>query len=110
MSFNIIVTTAFKKQAKKLAKKHQSLKLDILQLIESLEYNPIQGEPLGKNCYKIRMAITSKGKGKSGGSRVITSVKIIEHNVYLLSIFDKSLQENITDKEIDKLLKLAGLL
>ncbi|MFN8255404.1 MAG: type II toxin-antitoxin system RelE/ParE family toxin [Bacteroidales bacterium] len=64
---------------------------------------------MGKDCYKIRMAIASKNKGKSGGSRVITCVKVVEHHVYLLSIYDKSDKENISDKELDALLGLAGL-
>lgn len=55
------------------------------------------------------MAITSKAKGKSGGSRVITCVKIVEQNVYLIAIYDKSVKESIADKELDELLALAGL-
>lgn len=110
MSFNVIVTTGFKKHAKSIGKKHHSLKSDIEALIGSLEQNPIQGEPLGKDCYKIRMAITSKGKGKSGGSRVITCVKVVEQGVYLLTIYDKSEKESISDKELDEMHKIAGLL
>jgi len=109
MSFNVVVTSGFKKHAKGIAKKHRSLKTDIAELIDSLEQDPTQGEPLGKDCYKVRMAITSKGKGKSGGSRVITCVKVIEEHVYLLSIYDKSDKESISDKELDELLRLAGL-
>lgn len=110
MNFNVIVTTVFKKHAKSIGKKHHSLKSDIEALIVSLEHDPTQGEPLGKDCYKVRMAITSKGKGKSGGSRVITCVKVVDHDVYLLTIYDKSDKESISDKELDELLKLAGLL
>ena len=109
MSFNIIVTSGFKKQAKRIAKKYKSIKLDLSKLIDSLQENPTQGTALGKDCYKLRMAITSKGKGKSGGSRVITCVKIVEQDVYLLSIYDKSEKENISDKELDELIVLAGL-
>jgi hypothetical protein len=110
LTINVVVTTGFKKHAKSIGKKHPSLKSDIEALISSLEEEPIQGEPLGKDCYKVRMAITSKGKGKSGGSRVITCVKVVDQDVYLLSIFDKSDKENISDKELDALLKVAGLL
>lgn len=109
MSFNIVVTDGFKKHAKSIAKKHRSLKSDLNKLIDSLEENPTQGEALGKDCYKVRMAITSKGKGKSGGSRVITCVKIVNQTAFLLTIFDKSDKENISDKELDELLRLAGL-
>jgi len=110
MSFSIVVTDGFKKHAKSIAKKHRSLKSDLNKLIDSLEENPTQGEALGKDCYKLRMAITSKGKGKSGGSRVITCVKIVKQTVYLLAIYDKSGKENISDKELDELLHLAILL
>jgi len=110
MSFNIVVTDGFKKHAKSIAKKHRSLKSDLKKLIASLKDDPGQGEPLGKDCYKIRMAITSKGKGKSGGSRVITCVKVINQTAYLLTIYDKSEKESISDKELDELLRLAGLL
>lgn len=109
MNFNIIVTSGFEKQAKRIAKKHHSLRSDLLKLVDALEENPIQGESLGKNCYKVRMAITSKSKGKSGGSRVITCVKLAERNIYLLAIYDKSTKESIDDKELDELLGLVGL-
>ncbi len=55
------------------------------------------------------MAISSKGKGKSGGSRVITCVKVVNEDIYLLAIYDKSDKENISDKELDLLLQIAGL-
>jgi hypothetical protein len=58
------------------------------------------GTPLGHDCFKIRMAITAKGKGKSGGARVITHVQVTKEHIFLLSIYDKSEAENITDKEL----------
>jgi len=105
-----MVTTGFKKHAKSIGKKHRSLKADIATFIDSLEQDHLQGEPLGKDCYKVRMAITSKGKGKSGSSRVITCVKVVGQDVYLLFIYDKSDKETISDKELDKLLVMAGLM
>jgi len=110
MSFNIYTTDFFDKGLKKLSKKYPSIKNDYQALVDSLKQEPKQGLALGKDCYKIRMAITSKGKGKSGGSRVISCVKIVAGSVFLLSIFDKSDKESISDKELDKLLRLAGLL
>jgi hypothetical protein len=44
------------------------------------------------------------------GSRVIFCVKIVANSVFLLSIFDKGDKENISDKELKELLRLAGLL
>lgn len=106
MSYKLIVTPNFEKDLKPLLKKHKSLKSDLVRLIESLENDPIQGIPLGKNCYKIRLAISSKGKGKSGGARVITHVVFQDDTVYFLSIYDKSDRESLTDKEILELVKL----
>jgi len=108
MSFSVLYTRNFLKEAKRLAKKYKSLKIDIANLIESLEQDPTQGVSLGKSCYKIRMGITSKGKGKSGGSRVVTCVFIAETEVHLLTIYDKSDKEDISDKELKTLLDKVG--
>lgn len=105
MSFEVVYTDNFEKEVKRLAKKYRSLKTDIKELISALEHNPTQGTSIGKDCYKIRMAISSKGKGKSGGARVITHVYISGKLVYLLSIYDKSDQDNISDKELEALLR-----
>ena len=106
MSYNIIATPEFLKEAKKLGKKYRSLKEDLAVLIEELQQNPTLGTALADNCHKIRLAIKSKGKGKSGGARVITHLFIKNETVYLLSLYDKSEQNSISDKEIKDLLKL----
>ena len=106
MSYKLSITPAFIKALKPLLKKYKSLKNDLKELFESIEENPIQGSYLGHDCYKIRLAITSKHKGKSGGARVITCVKISAENVFLLTIYDKSDIESISDKEINELLGL----
>jgi mRNA-degrading endonuclease RelE of RelBE toxin-antitoxin system len=72
MSYNVLTIPPFDKQLKRLAKKYPSLKNEFAELLESLEQEPEQGTNLGNNCYKIRIAIASKGKGKSSGARVIT--------------------------------------
>lgn len=108
MSYNIIAVPTFRKELKRLAKKYSSLKVDFAKLFENLEINPTQGTPLGKNCFKIRLAITSKGKGKSGGGRVITNFVIADQTVYLLSIYDKSEKINLSDKELEELLKTVS--
>jgi mRNA-degrading endonuclease RelE of RelBE toxin-antitoxin system len=104
MSFNIEVTNKFKRRLKLLLRKFPSLKQELSALINSLEENPMQGTPMGHNCYKIRLAIKSKGKGKSGGARIITHVYVTKTIVYLLTIYDKSEQENISDNELKELL------
>ena len=107
MSYKVIVTDSFKRDTKHLQKKYNSAKSDIFNLIELLEENPLQGSSLGKNCYKIRMAISSKGKGKSGGARIVTCVKVVNTTVFLLSIYDKSEKESFTEEELDAMIELA---
>ena len=105
MNYNVIVSADFDKELKSLVKKYPSLKKEYAELYQSLEITPNQGTALGKNCFKIRIAIRSKGTGKSGGARVITHVKIIKQTVYLLSIYDKSEQSTITDKVLELRIK-----
>jgi mRNA-degrading endonuclease RelE of RelBE toxin-antitoxin system len=107
MSYKVKFIPKFEKELKHLSKKFPSLKSDFSLLLKSLKENPSQGTSLGNECYKIRMAIASKGKGKSGGARVITCFKIVHGTVFLLTIFDKSEQENISDRELSELLKFT---
>jgi len=107
MSYSVKTLPKFEKSLKKLAKKYPSLKAEYINLIQSLKENPEQGKTLGKNCFKIRLAIKSKGKGKSGGARVITNFVIADDTVFLLSIYDKADKENLTDKELKELLQLV---
>ena len=106
MNFEVIVTEPFERKFKRLSKKYKSLKSDLKPLVESLVETPEQGVPLGKDCYKIRLAISSKGKGKSGGARIITLVRILKGRVFLMDIFDKSEQSNISDKELQRLIEV----
>ena len=108
MSFNIIPVSSFEKDLKKLAKKYPSLKRDYAELLDELENNPKSGVPIGKNCYKIRLSIASKGKGKSGGARVITHliVSIEGEFLYLLKIYDKGEQVTVSEQELKYLLTL----
>ena len=94
----------FDREARRLSKKYSSLGSEIDELAEKLRQNPTMGTPLGRSCYKIRLAIASKGKGKSGGARVITHYYIRGETIYLLSIYDKAEQENISEERIDELL------
>ncbi|MBZ0204784.1 MAG: type II toxin-antitoxin system RelE/ParE family toxin [Flavobacteriales bacterium] len=103
----VVVTANFKRRYKPLAKRYHSLEQDLLDLIASLEVNPAQGTPLGKNCFKIRIAIRSKGGGKSGGARAITYVRLLKDKVYLLTIYDKADRASLTRKELEAL--LSGL-
>ncbi|MGB3776870.1 MAG: type II toxin-antitoxin system RelE/ParE family toxin [Tunicatimonas sp.] len=105
MNFRVVYTDNFERALKRLARKYRSMRDDLEVLIDSLEEDPIQGTALGKDCYKIRLAIKSKGKGKSGGARIVTHVYVSDQQVYLLTLYDKSEKENISDKELQNLLE-----
>ena len=105
MKFKVELTDHFKKEAKRLLKKYPSLKNELIELFDFLEENPELGTSLGNNIYKIRLAISSKGKGKSGGARIITYVAITDETVLLLSIYNKSETENLSISEIQEILK-----
>ncbi|MBS1904096.1 MAG: type II toxin-antitoxin system RelE/ParE family toxin [Bacteroidetes bacterium] len=104
MSYKVVATARFEKMAKRLAKKFPSLISDLTSLLRVLSATPAHGTPLGKNVDKIRLAIASKGKGKSGGTRVISYVHISAETVYLLAIYDKSEVAAISDREILRML------
>jgi hypothetical protein len=88
-----------------LASYKLGLKGELLQLVQELKENPEQGTAIGKSCFKIRIAIAAKGKGKSDGARIITNFVIADETIYLLSIYDKSEKDNISDTELNELLK-----
>jgi hypothetical protein len=75
-------------------------------MVTTLRNNPEQGTAIGAGCFKIQLAIRSKGKGKSGGGRVITYVALVDEVVYLLTIYDKSEQEGISRNELLELRKM----
>lgn len=110
MSVIVRVAKSFKVLAKPLLKKYVSLKDELLQLEQNLLINPKLGIPLGNDSYKIRLAVRSKGKGKSGGLRIISHInsevigviESVDENIIvtLISIYDKSETSNISDKEL----------
>lgn len=105
MSYSIELSDNFKKEAKRLIKKYPSLKTELAELFTKLEENPTTGIPLGNDIYKIRLAIASKNKGKSGGARILSFVKVTQTTVLLFSIYSKGEVDNLTDKEIQELIK-----
>lgn len=105
MSYNIELSANFKKEAKKLVKKFPSLKSELVNLFAELEENPTLGIPLGNDIYKIRLSVASKNKGKSGGARVMSFVKVIDTTVLLFSIYSKGDKDSISDKDIQELIK-----
>jgi mRNA-degrading endonuclease RelE of RelBE toxin-antitoxin system len=109
MSFSVIPSDKFKKEAKRLSKKYSSLKEELAALNDTLTNKPETGTPLGNDTYKIRLAIKSKGKGKSGGGRIITYLLNENKEVYLLTIYDKSEFENVNDKTLRNIIQSLKL-
>lgn len=105
MSFEVKTIQVFERQAKRLIKKYPSLRTEIVELVKQLKQKPESGTPIGSRCFKIRLSIASKGKGKSGGARIITTFVVSNATVYLLSIYDKSEQDSISNQELRELLQ-----
>lgn len=104
MNYRVLTIPKFEKNLKRLVKKYPSLKKEYSDMVLHLKEEPQQGTCIADNCYKIRLAIKSKGKGKSGGARIITHLVVEKDIVYLLTIYDKSDKENLTSKELEELL------
>lgn len=103
--YSVKPARSFERDAKPLLKKYASLKQELTILGEELAENPTMGTPLGKDCYKIRIGIKSKRKGKSGGARIITYVITEDEEIILLTIFDKQVKNDLEPNELDGLLK-----
>jgi|SRR5690606_32594047 len=108
MNYSYEQTASFKREFKRLNKKHKSLKFDLETLKNEIENNPDLGVELGNGFRKLRLKITSKNKGKSGGARVITSNVIlnIDHTkITFVYIWDKSETDNISDNFLSEIAK-----
>ena len=102
---NFEVAQEFEKALKKLNKKYPSLKADYIAFLEELKKNPMMGDEIFPNCRKARIAIKSKGKGKSAGGRVIFYFEVVDDRIILLFIYDKSEMENVQTAFIEQILK-----
>lgn len=104
MNVRFALSAEFSRQFKRLAKKYKSLGNDYLAFRKELSENPFQGDDLGGGVRKVRMAVASKGKGKSGGARVLTLTVLVSEtdtaDLTLLTIYDKSEIDNVSDKYI----------
>lgn len=95
----------FRVAYKRLKKRNKSLQQDFEKLLSSLLLNPMQGVELDDGVRKVRLAITSKGRGKSGGARVIIRVRIVADELQLLYIYDKADYENVNDAFLRDVMK-----
>ena len=112
MRYRIETSDSFDREVKRLSKRYLSMAHDIATLKAEILSNPSLGIDLGGGLRKIRMRIASKGKGKSGGARVITHTLImadVDAAIIMVAIYDKSEKENLTDKELLDLARKCGL-
>ena len=108
MTNQVVPTDLFETKFKRLKKKFRTLNDEMKELTSVLEQTPTSGESLGSGLYKIRLASKSKGKGKSGGFRVITYLLAKTEDgidVYLLTIYDKSEESSIKKETLLALAK-----
>ncbi|PTN02889.1 type II toxin-antitoxin system RelE/ParE family toxin [Mangrovibacterium marinum] len=109
----VILLDNFMHDVKRLLKKYRSLKSELEVFISETEKNGAQGTSLGGGLFKARLAVKSKGKGKSGGMRIISYQDIIlasdNNTVFLVSIYDKSEASSVEIKQINQILKNYGL-
>lgn len=114
MSCEIVTSLDFLRELKRLSKRYRSIKQDVANLGKEIATNPTLGTDMGDGIRKVRMAITSKGKGKSGGARVITYNVVTQvrndGRVLLVTIYDKSERDSITKREIAAILRNNGLI
>jgi mRNA-degrading endonuclease RelE of RelBE toxin-antitoxin system len=105
----IVPTPEFVKQVKKLAKSYKQISNDLESLKQQLLLNPKSGIELGSKCFKVRLANSSIPTGKSGGFRVVTYYFDENNIIRLLLIYSKTEKENISDRELNEILKNNGL-
>ncbi|PRY35514.1 mRNA-degrading endonuclease RelE of RelBE toxin-antitoxin system [Spirosoma oryzae] len=100
MPNSVLLTPRFERRYKRFSKKFASLEGELDELIADLTKSPTIGQSLGSGLYKIRLAVKSKGKGKSGGFRIV-SYLVTENedntDIFLITMYDKS-----EDSSIDK--------
>ena len=94
----------FQKAFKRLKKRYRSLPDDFKELLFSLQVNPFQGVGLHDGMRKVKLAISSKNKGKSSGGRVIIRLTIEDTSLSFLYIYDKSDMSNVSDQFLDQII------
>jgi mRNA-degrading endonuclease RelE of RelBE toxin-antitoxin system len=104
MKLQIVEKTLYKKSYKKLSKQYKNIQNDIDSFINSIHSKDDLGIELKSNIFKVRIKNSNKNKGKSAGYRLISYLALVENELQLLYIYDKSKIENLTENEIDKLI------
>jgi len=79
-------------------------------IIDDIADNPDLGNEISGTGGMRKIRIAAKGKGKSGGYRVIIFFTGADIPVFLVTVYVKSQKENITDKERNTMKELARVL
>lgn len=109
MNYKIETTDDFDKEIKALNKKYPSLKSDFQNVLDNLSIELELAINLGNGFKKIKFAIKSKGKGSSGGGRIITYETIVAVDdtlVIFASIYNKGDYDSIDLSILKKNLEL----
>ena len=112
MNFEIQTSSYFDAEAKRLAKRHRSFIDDLQDFRDSILKNPYQGTELSPGIRKVRLTIGSKGRGQSGGARVITFTYLVNEKdgvVILLLLYDKADASSIKMNVVRQIIKDLGL-
>lgn len=110
MSYEVLTTDEFLKDAKSIIKTYPDFKHDIQNTILSLEENPERGDHLGHGLYKLRISISGKSSGKSFGARIIHLVISVHNKIFLLNVYDKSKKKDLTKEDTKILVQRAKVL
>ena len=102
--YTVVEQELYKKALKKLSKTYRNIDLDIKEFLKSINTKEDLGIELKSNVFKVRVANSDKNKGKSAGYRLISYLALVENELHLLYIYDKSKLVNVTEKEIDVLI------
>lgn len=104
LELNIEKTDLFEKLIKKLKKRYPNIENELDIFLDSIEDVKQLGNPLGNNLYKARIKNSDAQRGKSGGYRLISYLKLVNKKLTLVYIYSKSDLENIDESELDKLI------
>lgn len=99
--YEIIVEKKFKKEFEKLG-----LDDEDLQELKTAITEQKPDANLGNDIYKFRWAPQKWNTGKSGATRVIYISIVVDKEVYLVKIYPKNEQENLTNEDKKKLKKI----
>lgn len=112
MGNKVVATSVFKRKVKPLLKKYKTLVESLFELEEQLIKNPFIGVSYGHNIFKVRLSDPSKGKGKSGGFRVITYLVDESSDsitIQLITILNKSEEDSINKADVLELIEKCGI-